>query len=76
MPLRLDFRERGLDGKELERFLASEASVALAQGYGFGREEAGLARMTVGCPRATVRRALARLTDAVESRRARSVTPR
>ncbi len=72
----LDFRELGLDAKELERFLAREAGVALAQGYWFGREGAGFARMTVGCPRSTVHRALARLTDAVESRRARGVTPR
>jgi len=64
----LDFRGLDLDAKELERFLAREAGVALAQGYWFGREGAGFARMTVGCPRSTVRRALAQLTEAVESR--------
>ena len=61
----LDFRELGLDAKELERFLGREAGVALAQGYWFGREGAGFARMTVGCPRATVEAALWRLTEAV-----------
>jgi len=72
----LDFRELGLDAKELERFLAREAGLALAQGYWFGREGAGFARMTVGCPRSTVRVALARLAEAVELLRASGVTPR
>jgi cystathionine beta-lyase len=63
----LDFRALGLDAKRLERFLGREAGVALAQGYWFGREGAGFARMTVGCPRDTVRRALTRLTAALES---------
>jgi len=67
----LDFRELGMDAKDLERFLGREAGVALAQGYWFGREGAGFARMTIGCPRATVRRALERLTAALDARRGR-----
>jgi cystathionine beta-lyase len=63
----LDFRDLGLDAKDLERFLGRDAGVALAQGYWFGREGAGFARMTVGCPRDTVRRALTRLTAGLES---------
>lgn len=63
----LDFRDLDMDAKELERFLARQAGVALAQGYWFGREGAGFARMTVGCPRSTVREALERLTAAVAS---------
>lgn len=63
----LDFRELGLDAKKLERFLGRRAGVALAQGYWFGREGAGFARMTIGCPRSTVRRALERLTHALAS---------
>jgi cystathionine beta-lyase len=62
----LDFRELGLDAKELERFLAQKAQIALAPGYWFGREGAGFARMTVGCPRDTVQRAFNNLTAAIK----------
>jgi cystathionine beta-lyase len=64
----LDFRALDMDAKELERLLGQVAGVALAQGYWFGREGAGFARMTIGCPRDKVRAALGRLTDAVASR--------
>lgn len=57
----LDFRELGLDAKTLEKFLAQQAQLALAPGYWFGREGAGFARMTIGCPRTTVQRALENL---------------
>ena len=63
----LDFRELGLDAKALEKFLAGEAQLALAPGYWFGREGAGFARMTIGCPRTTVQRALDNLAEAVKS---------
>jgi cystathionine beta-lyase len=62
----LDFRELGLGAKELARFLAEEAGLALSPGYWFGREGAGFARMTIGCPRETVQRALDQLADAVK----------
>jgi cysteine-S-conjugate beta-lyase len=62
----LDFRELGLDAKELERFLAEEARLALSPGYWFGREGAGFARMTIGCPRKTVQSALDNLAAAVK----------
>ena len=62
----LDFRDLGLDAKALEKFLAQKAQIALAPGYWFGREGAGFARMTIGCPRATVRRALNNLNAAVK----------
>ena len=61
----LDFRGLGLDAKALEIFLAQKAQIALAPGYWFGREGAGFARMTIGCPRATLQRALDNLTVAV-----------
>ncbi|MBE9524902.1 MAG: pyridoxal phosphate-dependent aminotransferase [Chloroflexi bacterium] len=61
----LDFRKLGLDVKALEKFLAEEAKIALAPGYWFGREGAGFARMTIGCPRTTVLRALDNLAKAV-----------
>jgi cystathionine beta-lyase len=61
----LDFRELGLDAKALEKFLAHDAQLALSPGYWFGREGAGFARMTIGCPRQTVQRALDNLATAV-----------
>ena len=54
----LDFRGLGLEAKELEKILAQEAKVALSPGYWYGREGAGFARMTIGCPRHTVQQAL------------------
>jgi len=62
----LDFRELGLDAKELARFLAVEAGIAISPGYWFGREGAGFARMTIGCPRATVESALDNMANAVK----------
>jgi len=62
----IDFRELGLGAKELARFLAEETGLALSPGYWSGREGAGFARMTIGCPRATVQRALDQLADAVK----------
>ena len=61
----LDFRGLGFDTRKLGKFLAQEAQIALAPGYWFGREGAGFARMTIGCPRETVRRALNNLTSTV-----------
>jgi cystathionine beta-lyase len=60
----LDFRGLGLEVKTLEKFLAQEAQLALSPGYWFGREGAGFARMTIGCPRATVEKALDNLAKA------------
>ena len=62
----LDFRGLGLDAKSLESFLSQKAKIALAPGYWFGREGAGFARMSIGCPRSTVERALDNLAAAVK----------
>lgn len=62
----LDFGDLGLDAKALEKFLAQKAQIALAPGYWFGREGAGFARMTIGCPRSTVQSALDNLAAAVK----------
>jgi cystathionine beta-lyase len=64
----LDFRQLGMDVKDLTRFLAVDAGIALSPGYWFGREGAGFARMTIGCPRATVRRAFDNLARAIAAR--------
>ncbi len=61
----LDFRVLGFDVKILERFLADKAKIAVSPGYWFGREGAGFARMTVGCPLSTVKQALSNLSHAV-----------
>jgi len=61
----LDFKELGLDAKELEKFLAQKAQLALNPGYWFGREGAGYARMNIACPRSLLQEALFRLTKAV-----------
>lgn len=63
----LDFRELGLDAKALESFLSREARIALSPGYWFGREGAGFARMTIGCPRSTIQRSLDNLLAAVKT---------
>jgi len=63
----IDFRKLGFGAKELAKFLAEEAGLALSPGYWFGREGAGFARMTIGCPRATVQRALDQLAGAVKA---------
>jgi cystathionine beta-lyase len=64
----LDFRELGLNAKELGVFLAKEAGIALSPGYWFGREGAGFARMTIGCPRERVQEALDNLDAAIKKR--------
>jgi cystathionine beta-lyase len=66
----LDFRELGLEVKELGRFLAQKARIAVNPGYWFGREGAGYARMNIACPRAILEDALSRLAQAVDKHEA------
>ncbi|MEA3357378.1 MAG: MalY/PatB family protein [Patescibacteria group bacterium] len=61
----LDFRELSMEAKELERFLAQKARLALNPGYWFGREGAGYARMNIACPQSTLYEAMSRLTNAI-----------
>lgn len=63
----LDFRELGMDAKELERFLVQKAHLALSSGYWFGREGAGFARMTIACPQSMLAQGLSRLKTAIDS---------
>ena len=65
----LDFRALELDVKALATFLAQEAGLALSPGYWYGREGAGFARMTIGCPRSTIQQALIKLSAAINSQR-------
>jgi cystathionine beta-lyase len=62
----LDFRELGMEAKELEVFLAEKARLALNSGYWFGRQGAGYARMTIACPQSMLKEALARLEHATK----------
>ena len=64
----LDFRQLGLKAKELEKFLAQEARLALNPGHWFGREGAGYARMNIACPQTTLSEAMSRLTNAINER--------
>ena len=61
----LDFRDLGLDVKQLESFLAQQAGIASNPGHWFGREGAGFARINIACPRRIMIEALKRLEQAI-----------
>ena len=61
----LNFRELGMEAKQLENFLAQKARLALNSGYWFGRQGAGYARMTIACPKSMLEEALLRLEHAI-----------
>jgi len=60
----VDFRELGLDPKELGRIMLKEANVALNQGYQFGEAGAGFQRINIACPRSILEEALKRIAKA------------
>ncbi len=62
----LDFRELGLDARQLETFLVQKARIAGNPGHWFGREGAGFARINIACPRSRLLQALENLRSAVE----------
>lgn len=61
----LDFRELGLNVKQLETFLIRQARIASNPGHWFGREGAGFARINIACPRSILIKALENLEKAV-----------
>jgi len=65
----LDFRELGLDARQLERFLSHDARMALNPGHWFGREGAGFARVNIACPRSVLQKALGQLDKAIKNLR-------
>ena len=67
----LDCRGLGLEQEELRRFFIEEARVGLNDGATFGPEGTGFMRLNVGCPRAILEEALARIEKAVKARRGR-----
>lgn len=61
----LDFRDLGLDIKQLETFLLNDANMATNPGQWFGREGAGFVRMNIACPKKVLTSALNQLEKAV-----------
>lgn len=61
----LDCRPLGLNAHDLEDFMLTKARLWLDKGHKFGLEGHGYMRVNLGCPRATVDEALARLKAAL-----------
>ncbi len=60
----LDFREYGMNDKELFQFTIDEAKVGLNNGAKFGTGGDGWLRLNIGCPRAILEEGLQRLEKA------------
>lgn len=61
----MDCRDLGMDAEALSSFMLKKARIWLDKGQKFGAEGHGYMRVNLGCPRATVDEAIARLTRAV-----------
>jgi cystathionine beta-lyase len=61
----MDCRGLRLDAEALDTFMLTRARLWLDKGQKFGREGHGYMRVNLGCPRATVDEAIARLTTAI-----------
>jgi len=61
----VDFRELGLEPKELEKFMRGKAKVALDEGYIFGQGGEGFERINIACPKSILEEALNRITEAI-----------
>ncbi|MEM3473766.1 MAG: MalY/PatB family protein, partial [archaeon] len=62
----LDFRELGMDGPTLGKFLREKAKVGLDDGYFFGKSGEGFARLNFACPRSILEEGLRRIEKAVK----------
>jgi cystathionine beta-lyase len=62
----LDARGLQLTDEELARFFVQEARVAVNPGAIFGEGGSGFVRVNLGCPRATLQRALERIKVAYD----------
>jgi cystathionine beta-lyase len=62
----LDCREMGMEHKELETFMRTQAKVALDEGYIFGEGGEGFERINIACPRSILEKALIQVQKAVE----------
>ncbi len=63
----LDCRELGFSQEKLVSLFIDKAGLALNDGEMFGKEGCGFMRMNVGCPRATIEKALDQLKKAMET---------
>jgi cystathionine beta-lyase len=61
----IDCRGMGLDAEALNEFMLTRARLWLDKGQKFGLEGHGYMRINLGCPRATVEEAIARLAQAL-----------
>ncbi|MHA2179913.1 MAG: MalY/PatB family protein [Promethearchaeota archaeon] len=64
----LDFRELGLEPKELEKLIRSKAKVALDDGYIFGQGGEGFERINIACPKSILEKALIKITQAISNK--------
>lgn len=63
----LDFRELGMQPRDLQKFLVHKAGVGLNAGYIFGSGGEGFARLNIGCSRSVVEEGLKRIKTAVKA---------
>lgn len=63
----LDFRSLKLDKYELSNLLQNKGKIALDDGYWFGENGCGFARMNIACPRYILEDGLLRIKKAVDS---------
>ncbi|WP_379971142.1 MalY/PatB family protein [Ectobacillus sp. sgz5001026] len=64
----IDFRNLGMQPKELAAFLLKEAKLALNEGSTFGIEGVGFMRMNIACSYELIQQALVQLRDAIQNR--------
>ncbi|AFQ44093.1 MalY/PatB family protein [Desulfosporosinus meridiei] len=62
----LDFRDLGMDPKELQKFLVHKAGVGLNPGFQFGPGGEGFARLNIGCSRSTLEDGCERIRVAID----------
>lgn len=62
----LDFREFGMNDKELMKFIVEKAKVGLNNGGRFGTGGDGWLRLNIGCPQSVLKEGLERLKSAFE----------
>ena len=62
----VDFRKLNLSNLELKKFLIEKAKLGLNQGFEFGEEGSGFARLNVATPRVVLEKAMEQLKTSVE----------
>jgi cystathionine beta-lyase len=63
----MDCRELQLNGKELNQLFLQKAKVAINEGSMFGPGGEGFIRLNIGCPKATLSKALNQIKEAIEN---------